>query len=208
MYLNDSLMCKLDIPLQYLLVETQVIIHKRLSPYMTVSKLQSKVISIVTIIQIKRLTDNYWYNVYYYQEIIHKLIKINKNINKRIQSVLLSSFGVCPKPLATSLMHNHCPSDPLCQRLTLLSPPDTARMFPVKDQLTLHTTSSNVFKIVGVQDTLSSLVQITTLLSWEQLAIIECWSPSDGAQATSLTQSMCISKRFSSTHWSPCSLQI
>ena len=29
---------------------------------------------------------------------------------------------------------------------TLLSPPDTARMFPVTDQLTCHTTSPNFFK--------------------------------------------------------------
>lgn len=122
--------------------------------------------------------------------------------------MLLSSFGVWPKPLATSLMHNHCPSDPSRQRLTLLSPPDTARMLPVSDQLTLHTTSSKVLSIVGVQDTLSSLVQITTLLSWEQLAIIDRWSPKDGAQATSRTQSICISSLFSSTHWSPVSLQI
>lgn len=122
--------------------------------------------------------------------------------------VLLSSFGVCPNPLATSLMHNHWPSVPSRHRLTLLSPPETARMFPVKDQLTLHTTSSKVFKIIGVQDTLSSLVQITTLLSWEQLAIIDFWRPREGAQATSRTQSICISSLFSSTHVSPCSLQI
>lgn len=122
--------------------------------------------------------------------------------------MLLSSFGVCPKPLATSLMHNHCPSVPSRQRLTLLSPPDTAKMLPVRDQLTLHTTSSKVFKIVGFQEILSSLVQITTLLSWEQLAIIERWSPKEGAHATSLTQSICISSLFSSTHWSPCSLHI
>lgn len=140
-------------------------------------------------------------------EIIHKLIKLT-NRNKQIQSVLLSSFGVWPKPLATSLIHNHCPSDPSRQRLTLLSPPETARMLPVRDQLTLHTTSSNVLSIVGFQDTLSSLVQITTLLSWEQLAIMDRWSPRDGAQATSRTQSMCISSLFSSTHWSPVSLQI
>lgn len=122
--------------------------------------------------------------------------------------MLLSSFGVCPKPFATSLMHSHWPSDPSRQRLTLLSPPETARMLPVRDQLTLQTTSSKVLRIVGVQDTLSSLVQITTLLSWEQLAMVDRLSPREGAQATSRTQSMCISNLFSSTHWSPCSLQI
>ncbi|KAJ8925855.1 hypothetical protein NQ315_009707 [Exocentrus adspersus] len=48
----------------------------------------------------------------------------------------------------------------------------TARMFPLSDQLTFQTTSSKVCKTVGFQLVQSLLVQITTLRSCEQLAIV------------------------------------
>lgn len=105
-------------------------------------------------------------------------------------------------------MQTHCPSLFSLHKLTLLSPPDTAKIFPVRDQLTLQTTSSKVCKIVGVQVTLSSLVQITTRLSWEHEAIIERGKPIEGAHETSRIQSVCISSLLSSVHWSASSIHI
>lgn len=67
---------------------------------------------------------------------------------------------------------------------TLLSPPDTASMLPEIDQLTCQTTSSKVSRVLGVQLD-PSLVQIMTLRSCEQLAIMVLFEPMDGAQATS-----------------------
>ena len=50
--------------------------------------------------------------------------------------------------------------------LTLLSPPETANIFPVIDQLRCHTTSLNLFNTFEVQLLLvPSLVQIITLQS-------------------------------------------
>lgn len=93
-------------------------------------------------------------------------------------------------------------------KLTLLSPPETARMSPVMDQLTFQTTSVKVFRIVGDHVTRSSLFHMITRRSWEQLAICDRGSPILGAQATSRTQSECTSKRFSSTQRSPSSFHI
>lgn len=49
-----------------------------------------------------------------------------------------------PWPLLTSLMHTHCPSTDSFHRVTLLPPPNIARMFTVMGQLTCHTTSLNL----------------------------------------------------------------
>ena len=53
---------------------------------------------------------------------------------------------------------------------TLLSPPDTARMFPVMDQLTCQTTSLNLWSSLAVQvlPAGSSHVQINTRPSWKR----------------------------------------
>ena len=49
------------------------------------------------------------------------------------------------------------------EKFTLLSPPDTARILPVTDQLTCQTTSLNWYKMVDVHTLLvPSLVQIIT----------------------------------------------
>lgn len=111
-------------------------------------------------------------------------------------------------PRATSLMQAHWPSLDSRHKLTLLSPPDTAKMLPVSDQLTLHTTSSNVCRMEELHAWLSSLLQITTRLSCEQEAITERASPTEGAQATSRIQSVWISSLESSAHWSAFSIQI
>lgn len=106
------------------------------------------------------------------------------------------------------LMHVQRPSLFSFHKLTLLSPPDTPRMLPVNDQLTFQTTSSKVLRIVGVQVVMSSVFQMMTRRSCEQLAIRDVGRPMLGDQPTSRTQSECISSRLSSTHRSPSSFQI
>lgn len=56
-----------------------------------------------------------------------------------------------------------------CVFSTLLSPPDTASIFPVIDQLTCHTTSLNLWSSLAVQvlPAGSSHVQINTRPSWK-----------------------------------------
>lgn len=53
---------------------------------------------------------------------------------------------------------------------TLLSPPETARMLAVMDQLTCHTTSLNLCNSLGdhVLPEVSSQVQMNTRPSWEK----------------------------------------
>ena len=48
-------------------------------------------------------------------------------------------------------MQVHCPSVFSRQRDTLLSPPLTANIPPVNDQLTFQMTSSKTLRMVGVQ---------------------------------------------------------
>ena len=117
-------------------------------------------------------------------------------------------LGVDPLPRLTSLMHTHWPSTVSFHRLTLLSPPETAKMFPVTDQETCQTTSSKVCKTRWFQELeVPSLVQRITRRSWEQLAITVRDKPIDGAQAASRTQSEWPSSLASSTH-SLSSLQV
>lgn len=54
---------------------------------------------------------------------------------------------------------------------TLLSPPETARMLAVMDQLTCHTTSLNLCSSLGDHVLLetSSQVQMNTRPSWEEI---------------------------------------
>jgi len=98
-------------------------------------------------------------------------------------------------------MHLHSASGDSFQRVTLLSPPATAKIFPVIDQLTLQTTSGNLGRIFLIQfefaDDAFSWVQITTVPSWEQLAITLEGNPIEGPQATSRTQSVWYSKTSS-----------
>lgn len=131
---------------------------------------------------------------------------------------------MCPWPFATSLIHCHAPSGFWDHSEILLSPPETAKIFPFRDQLTFHSTSSNWCKMVEFQLMQSLEVQMTTLRSCEQDAIVCLWMPTEGAQATSLTQSECTCKLcwlpwfstlvkltsnlVSSIHWSPSSLHI
>ncbi len=109
--------------------------------------------------------------------------------------------GVEPFPRLTSLMQTHCPSTVSFHKLTLLSPPDTAKMLPVTDHETCQTTSSKVWSTRWFQllET-PSLVQRMTLRSWEQLAMTVRGSPMEGAQAASRTQSEWPSSLASSTH--------
>lgn len=75
-------------------------------------------------------------------------------------------------------MQDHKPSLFSFHKLTLLSPPETPKMFPVSDQLTFQTTSSKVFRIVGVHVVpISSVFQIMTRRSCEQLAIRDVGNP-------------------------------
>lgn len=106
------------------------------------------------------------------------------------------------------LMHVQRPSLFSFHKLILLSPPETPRMFPVSDQLTFQTTSSNVLRMVGVHVVMSSVFQMMTRRSCEQLAIRDVGRPMLGDQATSRTQSECTSRRLSSTQRSPSSFQI
>ena len=77
------------------------------------------------------------------------------------------------------------------QRLTLLSPPLTANTFPLKLQLTRHTTASNSGRTVHFQSpsVLGSWVHILTVLSCDALAMYDLES-TVGAHATSRTQSV------------------
>ena len=74
--------------------------------------------------------------------------------------------------------------------LTLLSPPDTAKMLPVAEQETCQTTSSKVCSVRCVQllDT-RSLAQRITRQFCEQLAMTVRARPIDEAHATSRNQS-------------------
>lgn len=110
--------------------------------------------------------------------------------------------------VVSSLMQVHWFSLFSFQRVTLLSPPVTARILPVIDQLTDQTTSSNVWRMVGDQFTRSVLFQMITWRSCEAEAIWERGRPIEGAQATSRTQSECASRRFSSTQRSFSSRQM
>lgn len=113
-------------------------------------------------------------------------------------SVMLET---APWPLLTSLMHAHWPSMDsfhrvTCRRhrrrerggfvlrrslrqlaqgkpLTLLSPPETARMFPVMDQLTCQTTSLNLCSSLAVHvfPAGSSHVQMNTRPSCRRTAV-------------------------------------
>ena len=109
--------------------------------------------------------------------------------------------GVELLPLLTSLIQTHWPSTVSFHKLTLLSPPETARIFPVTDQETCQTTSSKVCRTRWFQllET-PSLVHRMTRRSWEQLAITVRESPIDGAHAASRTQSEWPSSLASSTH--------
>ena len=127
------------------------------------------------------------------QEELHILLKVFDKIH--------CWPGVDPLPRLTSLMHTHWPSTVSFHRLTLLSPPETAKMLPVTDQETCQTTSSKVCKTRWFQELeVPSLVQRMTRRSWEQLAITVRDKPIDGAQAASRTQSEWPSSLASSTH--------
>ena len=72
--------------------------------------------------------------------------------------------------------------------LTLLSPPETARMLAVMDQLTCHTTSLNLCSSLGdhVLPEASSQVQMNTRPSWEKKAGVRRW----GQQSSQVTSSL------------------
>ena len=90
----------------------------------------------------------------------------NQTLRSKVMFPVLTSTGSC---LPTN---KHVPAkgwldpelQPLLWALTLLSPPDTARMFPVMDQLTCHTTSLNLCSSLAVHvfPEGSSHVQINT----------------------------------------------
>ena len=69
----------------------------------------------------------------------------------------------------TSLTNSHSAFKFSFHSDTLLSPPDTARILPEGDQLTLHSTESKGKTLLNCQDAGSAglvLVQILTVLSW------------------------------------------
>ena len=76
-------------------------------------------------------------------------------------------------------MQIHRESGVSFQRLTLLSPPETARILPIMDHETCHTTSSKAFNTLYDQlelddssvEVLRLLVQMITRRSCEQLAM-------------------------------------
>mmetsp|Transcript_13125 Transcript_13125/g.16453 ORF Transcript_13125/g.16453 Transcript_13125/m.16453 type:complete len:242 (-) Transcript_13125:187-912(-) len=76
-------------------------------------------------------------------------------------------------------------------KVTLLSPLVTAKMFPVDDQLTLQTTSFSLVNSVLSHSWFLFSLQMKTLPSWEQLAMVSYGRPMLGAQATSRTQPWC-----------------
>lgn len=98
-------------------------------------------------------------------------------------------------------MHSHCPVKDSFHNVTSLSPDETAKMLPVTDQLTLHTTSGNLFNSVGFQLFCPSSVQMTTVPSCEHVAIMLEGSPRLGAHATSRIQSLDFWGRTSACHW-------
>ena len=71
-------------------------------------------------------------------------------------------------------------------------------MLPETDQLTCQTTSSKVCRTFGTQAPPSLAVQMMTLLSWLQLAMVALTDPRDGAHAVSRTQSLWASSLDSS----------
>lgn len=85
--------------------------------------------------------------------------------------------------------HSQPPANLSFHKLTLLSPVLTASTFPLKLQLTLHATASNVN--VSAFQLLSSVddVHILTVLSWDAEAIYD-FESTVGDQATSRTQSL------------------
>jgi hypothetical protein len=71
-----------------------------------------------------------------------------------------------------SLTFSHCPFKFSFHKLTLLSPPLTARMLPLRLQLTRHRTVSNSSVwLVHWPGLEASEVQMRTVLSWEAEAM-------------------------------------
>jgi hypothetical protein len=95
----------------------------------------------------------------------------------------------------------HAPSASSFHSVTLLSPPLTAKIPPVSDQLTRHTTSVNLGSTRGCHVSPSArCVHTTTTPSCAQLASVRSL-PTRGAQATSRTQSECSARSCSRCHW-------
>lgn len=89
-----------------------------------------------------------------------------------------------------SFTFSHCPLRFSFHKLTLLSPPLTARMFPLGLQLTRHRTESNSSCwLVHCPGFEASDVQIRTVLSCEAEAMYDL-ERMLGDQATSRTQSV------------------
>lgn len=91
---------------------------------------------------------------------------------------------------STSFTFSHCPFKFSFHRLTLLSPPLTARILPLKLQLTRHNTASNSSVVlVHCVGLLGSVVQMRTVLSCEAEAMYDL-DKMLGDHATSRTQSV------------------
>lgn len=92
---------------------------------------------------------------------------------------------------SSTLACSHSPFRFSFHTVTLLSPPDIASAFPLKDQLTLQTTLSNCstfFAHTTWEDSAFARVvevQIMAVLSWEAEAMYAL-GRIDGAQATSI----------------------
>jgi len=89
-------------------------------------------------------------------------------------------------------MHCHCPSIASFQSVTELFASDTARIFPVVDQLTRHAGTPKSLRSTGCHEPPGFSAHTITFPSCPALAIVFMGSPRFGAQATSLTQSVCI----------------
>lgn len=78
-------------------------------------------------------------------------------------------------PLETSVIQLHSPFRFSFHKLTLLSPPETARILPMADHETCQITSSNTLRTlkdhVSLVDPSRLLLQMITRRSWEQLAM-------------------------------------
>jgi len=93
----------------------------------------------------------------------------------------------------TSLTSSHSPLRFSFHRVTLLSPPEIAKILPERDQLTLHNTASNSRVLLKIHELGSPgfvLVHILAVLSWLADAMYD-FDNSVGLQATSRTQSLC-----------------
>jgi len=119
---------------------------------------------------------------------MHLCILHQAKDDRSVSYVFLSSLAL-PSASETEVRFFHVPSKDSFHKLTLLSPCETAKIFPITDQLTRHTLCSN-FRLCALRNVpFGSSVQIATVLSSDADAIVELGKPTEGAQATSRTQS-------------------